>query len=179
LDGVNTYVLNKCALVLEGVTLAQVVELVVEVLVDLAGGTILDEKTAEDAESAHPNDLAVIVVLATRFILDIVEGCHFDMRLCVPWHTSVRGTLPLTETLMSAESLCGGHITGTGTGVHGDWLADDEAISNELADGLAGVGVGDLGDLIWVKPDLALSASNDGRRKALLGTKVDPVRAIC
>jgi hypothetical protein len=83
LDGVNTYVLNKCALVLEGVTLAQVVELVVEVLVDLAGGTILDEKTAEDAESAHPNDLAVIVVLATRFILDIVEGCHFDLRLCV------------------------------------------------------------------------------------------------
>jgi hypothetical protein len=58
--------------------------------------------------------------------------------------------------------------------VHGDWLADDEAISDELADGLTGVGVGDLGDLIRVEPDLALSASHNGRREALLGTKVNP-----
>lgn len=58
--------------------------------------------------------------------------------------------------------------------MHGDWLADDEAISDELADGLAGVGVGDLGDLVRVEPDLALSASHNGRREALLGTKVNP-----
>jgi hypothetical protein len=45
--------------VLEGVTLAQVVELVVQVLVDLTAGTILDEKTAENTETAHPDDLAV------------------------------------------------------------------------------------------------------------------------
>jgi hypothetical protein len=45
--------------VLEGVTLAQVVEFVVQVLVDLAAGTILDEETAENAETAHPDDLAV------------------------------------------------------------------------------------------------------------------------
>lgn len=44
---------------LEGVTLAEVVQLVVKVLVDLAGGTVLDEKTAEDTEAAHPEDLAV------------------------------------------------------------------------------------------------------------------------
>jgi len=37
-----TYVLDKGTLVLEGVTLAQVVELVVEVLVNLAAGTVLD-----------------------------------------------------------------------------------------------------------------------------------------
>jgi hypothetical protein len=37
-----TYVLNQCSLVLEGVTLAQVVEFVVEVLVDLATSTVLD-----------------------------------------------------------------------------------------------------------------------------------------
>jgi len=55
----STYVLNQCSLVLEGVTLAQVVELVVQVLVDLAAGTILDEKTAENTETAHPDDLAV------------------------------------------------------------------------------------------------------------------------
>lgn len=51
--------LNEGTLVLEGVTLAQVVELVVKVLVDLAGSTVLDEQTAEDTETAHPKNLAV------------------------------------------------------------------------------------------------------------------------
>lgn len=97
-----------------------------------------------------------------------------SVSLCIPWHTSICGTLPLTETLVSSESLRGDHISRTGPRVHCDWLADDEAISDELADGLAGVGVGDLGDLIGVKPDLALSASHNGGRKALLGTKVNP-----
>ena len=44
---------------LEGITLAQVVELVVQVLVNLAAGTILDEETAENTETAHPDDLAL------------------------------------------------------------------------------------------------------------------------
>lgn len=42
IPSVTTYVLNQCSLVLESVTLAQVVELVVKVLVDLAAGTVLD-----------------------------------------------------------------------------------------------------------------------------------------
>jgi hypothetical protein len=46
--------------VFEGVTLAQVVEFVVKVLVDLAAGTVLDEKTAEYSETAHPDDLATL-----------------------------------------------------------------------------------------------------------------------
>jgi hypothetical protein len=54
-----TYVLNQSTLVLEGVTLAQVVELVVEVLVDLAGGTVADEETTENTHAAHPKNLAV------------------------------------------------------------------------------------------------------------------------
>ena len=54
-----SYVFDESTLVLEGVTLAQVVELVVEVLVDLARGTILDEEATEDSEAAHPEDLAV------------------------------------------------------------------------------------------------------------------------
>lgn len=54
-----TYVLNQSTLVLEGVTLAQVVQLVVQVLVDLAGGTVADEQTTEDTHAAHPEDLAV------------------------------------------------------------------------------------------------------------------------
>lgn len=53
-----TYVLDEGTLVLEGVTLAEVVQLVVEVLVDLAGGTVLDEQTAEDTQTTHPESLA-------------------------------------------------------------------------------------------------------------------------
>lgn len=51
--------LNEGTLVLEGVTLGEVVQLVVEVLVDLSGGAVLDQKAAEDTETAHPEDLAV------------------------------------------------------------------------------------------------------------------------
>lgn len=92
----------------------------------------------------------------------------------IPGHTGVLGTLPLTETSVSANSSGGGQLSGAGTGVHGDGLADDEAILNELADGLAGVGVGDLADFIRVEPDLALSAADNGRREALLRAEVDP-----
>lgn len=84
---------------------------------------------------------------------------------------------------MAANSSGGGQLSGTGTRVHGDGLADDEAILDELADGLAGVGVGNLADLVGVKPDLALAAADNGRRKALLCAEVDPIEqlqsAIC
>ena len=58
--------------------------------------------------------------------------------------------------------------------MHGNRLANDEAIGDELADGLAGVGVGDLIDFIWVEPDLALAAVGHGRREALLRAEVHP-----
>jgi len=45
--------------VLEGVTLTEMVKLMVKVLVDLASGTVLDKKTSENSETAHPHDLAV------------------------------------------------------------------------------------------------------------------------
>lgn len=53
--------------------------------------------------------------------------------------------------------------------MHSNLLADDEAIGNELADGLAGVGVGDLINFVWVEPDLAFAAADDRRREAFLG----------
>ena len=59
--------------------------------------------------------------------------------------------------------------------MHGDGLADDQAIADQLADGLARVGVGDFAHLIGVEPDLALAAADHGRRKAFLGAEVDPV----
>lgn len=140
-------VLDESTLVLESVTLAQVVELVVKVLVDLASGTVADEKTTENTHAAHPEELA--------------------------GHTSVLGTLALTQTAVSADSAGGVELTGTGAGVHGDGLADDEAIADELADGLTGVGVGDLSHLIGIEPNLALAAAHHGGGEALLGAKVD------
>ena len=93
----------------------------------------------------------------------------------VPRHTGISGTLPLTETAVSTNASSGCELSGTGSRVHGDGLADDEAIGDELADRLAGVGVGDLVDLIGVQPDLALAAAKDIGREALLGSQVDPV----
>ena len=58
--------------------------------------------------------------------------------------------------------------------MHGDGLADDEAIADELADGLAGVGVGDLANLVGIEPDLVLAAADDRRGQALLSAEVDP-----
>lgn len=55
--------LNKSTLMLEGVTLAEMIQLVVEMLVDFAGSAIFDQKTAEDAETAHPHHLAVFEAL--------------------------------------------------------------------------------------------------------------------
>lgn len=79
---------------------------------------------------------------------------------------------------MSSNTSSSGDFARTGSGVHGDGLLDDEAICNELANRLAGVGVGDLAGLIGVEPDLALSAADDGGRQALLGGEVDPTGRI-
>jgi len=62
--------------------------------------------------------------------------------------------------------------------VHGDGLADDEAICNEFSDGLTGVCVRYFADFIGIQPDLSLSAAYDGCREALLGGEVDPVVEI-
>jgi hypothetical protein len=145
-------VLNEGTLVLEGVTLAQVVELVVEVLVDLAAGTVLGEQTAEDTLAAHPQDLL--------------------------GHTGIGRTLALSVATVAALSPGKVELAGAGSGVLGHGLADDEAIGDELADGLAGVGVGDLALLVGVEPDLALAAANDRGGQALLGDEVDPAKAI-
>lgn len=43
------YMFDESTLVLEGITLAELVEVVVEVLVDLAGCPVLDKKASEDS----------------------------------------------------------------------------------------------------------------------------------
>lgn len=91
-------------------------------------------------------------------------------------HTGIGGTLPLSETTVATNSPGEVQLTRAGTRVHGDGLSDDEAIGDELANGLAGVGVGDLVDLVGVEPNLALTAAEDIGREALLGDQVDPVQ---
>lgn len=57
LDWVEAYMFHQGSLVLESITLAEMVELVIKVLVNLACGTVLDEKTAKNSETTHPEDL--------------------------------------------------------------------------------------------------------------------------
>ncbi len=176
--------LNEGTLVLEGVTLGEVVQLVVEVLVDLSGGAVLDQKTTEDTETAHPENLAMVRVSNSSMCVcspHSAVSCpsyrvRWPSRWCIPGHTGVLGTLPLTETTVTADAAGSCQLTGTGARVHGDGLADDETILDELADGLARVGVGNLAGLVGVEPDLALAAADNGGRKALLRAEVDPVR---
>lgn len=67
---------------LEGVTLAQVVELVVEVLVDLASGTVADEETTENTHAAHPKDLArrslSVLLLHLEKVFHVRKAFHGD-----------------------------------------------------------------------------------------------------
>ena len=59
--------------------------------------------------------------------------------------------------------------------MHRDWLADNEAISDEFADGLARVGIGDFADFVRVEPDLALAAAHDRGGQPLLSLEGDPI----
>jgi hypothetical protein len=51
--------LYQSPLVFEGITLALVVKLVVEVLVNLATVSVLDQQASEDSGSSHPQYLAI------------------------------------------------------------------------------------------------------------------------
>ena len=60
--------------------------------------------------------------------------------------------------------------------MHRHRLSDDEAISNQFADRLTGVGIGDFVDFVRIQPDLALAATDDRGGQTLLSSKVDPVK---
>ena len=97
-------------------------------------------------------------------------------RQAVPRHPSITRTLSLPKPSVSPNPSSGSQFPRTCTGMHSDLLANDEAIGDELADCLAGVGVGDFVHFIWIEPDLALTAANDRGREALLSAEVDPRR---
>lgn len=91
-----------------------------------------------------------------------------------PGHSSIGSTLPFTESSMSANSPCSRQLSSTSTRVHGDMFAYDEAVGYKLSNRLARVGIRDLRNFIWVKPDLALATANNGGGKPFLCTEVDP-----
>jgi len=133
---------HQHTLVLVHVTLALEVKLVVLVLVDLLGLTVLLEETTKHTHAAHPQDLGR--------------------------HTSFTSTLPLTNSSVATLTLGGQVLANAITGVDDLRLADDEAVLEQLADGQAGVGLLDLGRLIRVQPDLVDTTPLDGGGKSLL-----------
>eukprot|EP00055_Hartaetosiga_balthica_P018415 m.134203 g.134203 ORF g.134203 m.134203 type:complete len:209 (+) comp9526_c0_seq1:172-798(+) len=140
-------VLHQHTFVLEDITLRLHVEFVIQMAIDLLGLSVLLQKAAEDTLSSHP------------------ENLH--------WHTSVGGTLALTMTSVSTLTASLGMSQCTGTRMDNLWLLDDKTILNQLLNTLAAVGVGDLCDLIWVKPDFAFTDLEHAGSKALLKTKQD------
>jgi hypothetical protein len=92
----------------------------------------------------------------------------------IPGHTSILGTLALTQAAVSADPASRVELARPGPRVHRHRLADDQAIADQLADRLPGVGVRDLRALVGVEPDLALATADHGGREALLGAEVDP-----
>ena len=103
--------LYQSTLVLKCVTLAQMIELVVEMLIDLAASAVLDKKASKDSKTAHPEDLSR--------------------------HTSISSTLSLSEATVSAFSSGQVELASSRSRVHRHRLANDEAISDELSDSLA------------------------------------------
>merc|ERR1712144_9475 len=134
--------LDEHTLVLEHVTLALHVQGVVQVLVDLLGITVLLEQTTEHAKAAHP---------------DHTLG-----------HASVLVTLTLTSATVAALTLGGQLLAHAVTRVDLGRLLDHKTVLSELANIKAGVRHGDLVDLIWVEPDLALTALKHGCGQTLL-----------
>jgi hypothetical protein len=98
-----------------------------QVLVDLAGLTVLAEETTKDTHATEPLNLGR--------------------------HTGLGGTLALTGTGVTAEALGGEVLTSAGTRVDDGGLHNDVTVLEELADTRTRVGLGNLGGLLGVEPD--------------------------
>lgn len=65
--------------------------------------------------------------------------------------------------------------SGSGPRVHRDGFANDEAIGDELPNGLPRIGIADLADFVRIEPNLALPTAHNRGGKALLSSKIDPI----
>ena len=135
-------VFNQDFLVLEHVTLGLQVKFVVQVFVDFSGLTIFLEKTTEDTDTADPENLE--------------------------WNSGIGGTTAFTLTSVTSLSLGSKTSLDARARVNNDWFSDDKTVLVQLANVLTRVGHGDVIDLVWVKPDFALTALEHGGGEALL-----------
>ena len=134
--------LDENSLVLVHITLRLKVHAAVKVLVDLPLLAVLAEETTENAETAHPEELA--------------------------GHASLASTLAGTGTHVTTLALGLVHLPHTGERVHPDGLGDDETVLDELPDVAAGVGKRDLADLTGVEPHSLLADAENAGRESLL-----------
>lgn len=104
-------VFHQDALVLEHVTLALHVQVVVQVAIDLFAVPVLLEQAAQDALTLHPQEFG--------------------------GHAGVGCTLALTETAVTSLSAGFGVLANAVAGVHDDGLLDDETILDQFADVLS------------------------------------------
>ena len=100
--------LNQDGLVLELVTLGSEVEVMIDLLGDFLGLSVLSEESSKNSLSSHPLDL--------------------------DWESGVLGTSSLSVSLMSALSLSLVDSLDSGSRVDLDLSLHDESILNELSD---------------------------------------------
>lgn len=101
-------VFHEDTLVLEHITLALHVQIVVQMTIDLLAVAVLLQQTTEHTLALHPQQLG--------------------------GHTSVRCTLALTETAMATLAAGLGVLAHTIAGVNHDRLLDDQTILDQFAD---------------------------------------------
>ena len=100
--------LDQDSLVLELVTLGSKVEVMVDILSDLLGLSVLLEQSSQDSLSSHVEHLG--------------------------WHTGVSGSSSLSLALVSALSLGLMDSLNSGLGVHVNVLSNNKTILEEFSD---------------------------------------------
>lgn len=166
-------VLHQVALVLEGVALALEVQVVVEVLVDLLGITVLLQQVPQNPDPPHPQHLLGHArVLGTATLTEAgVAALNVEHALKSKVSNCEIKPKRGKQTYLAASL---GLDAGAEARVHLVGLLDDQTILDQAADVLTGVGIRDLVDLVGVEPDLAFAALQHGRGETLLelqGTK--------
>jgi len=133
---------HQDALVLEHVTLALDVELVVKMAVDLLVLSVLLEETAKNAHPPHPQ---------------LLHG-----------HTRIGGTLALTRSGVTALSSGQSVLPCPGARMNGLRLLDDQSVLDQAPDVLSRVRVGNFIDFVGVHPNFVTPALENGGGKPFL-----------
>jgi len=134
--------LHQDALVLENVTLALDVELVVKMAIDLLVFSVLFQQTTQDSHPPHPQ---------------LLDG-----------HAGVGGTLALSGARVTTLTTREGVLARASARVNGLRLLDDQTVLDQPTDVLSGIGVGDLRDFVGIHPHLIPSALHHRGRQPLL-----------